>query len=192
MKTTHLMTAAAAALALSAGAASAQVWMPMIERQDVMNERIDAALAAGDMSRPEAASLRRGMSTLVALEGRYRWGGLTAREKIDLDRRYALLDDQVRMVQASVDDEALASPEGRKLALDARIDQGLRSGQLTAVEAEDLRDDFDAIARTEAAFRVDGLSPSERADLNRRLDDLSERIRLARTDDDRVYGYNRY
>jgi hypothetical protein len=192
MKTTHLITATAVAMALSAGAASAQVWMPMIERQDVMNDRIDAALAGGDMTRAEAATLRRGMSTLVALEARYRWGGLSAREKIDLDRRYALLDDQVRMVRASADADAWTPLEDRKLALDARIDQGLRSGQITATEAEDLRDDFDAIARTEAAYRVDGLSPYERADLNRRFDDLSTRIRIARTDADRVYGYNRY
>ena len=45
---------------------------------------------------------------------------------------------------------------------------------------------------TEADYRVDGLSPSERADLNRRYADLSARIHVARTDDDRVYGYNRY
>ena len=195
MKTTMMITAAAAALTLSAGAASAQAWMPMIERQAILNDRVDAALSNGDMSQGEASSLRSGMATLIALEARYRYGGLSAREKVDLDRRYALLDDQVRLIPAS---SAAMEPvdgwtplEDRKIALDSRIDRGVRSGQLTAMEAEDLRDDFDAIARQEAAYRVDGLSPAERADLNDRFDDLSARIRVARTDADRVYGWNR-
>ena len=192
MKTTMMITAAAAALTLSAGAASAQVWLPMIERQAMLDDRIDAALSAGDMNSAEASGLRRGMSNLIALEARYRFGGLSAREKVDLDRRYALLDDQVRLIPTTGPADAWTPLEDRKIALDTRIEQGLRTGQLTRAEAEDLRDDFDAIARQEAAYRVDGLSPAERADLNERFDDLSSRIRLARTDSDRVYGWNRY
>jgi hypothetical protein len=193
MKTTMMITAAAAALTLSAGAASAQAWMPMIERQAVLDDRISAAVATGDMSQGEASSLRRGMSSLIALEGRYRYGGLSEREKVDLDRRYALLDDRVRLIPAAAPmDEGWTPLDDRKIAIDARIDQGIRSGQLTATEAEDLRDDFNAIARQEAAYRVDGLSPAERADLNDRFDELSARIRVARVDGDRTYGWNRY
>jgi hypothetical protein len=197
MRKTKLLLAATAALTLSAGAASA-AWLPIIERQAVMNDRIDAALQAGDLSSAQARNLRADMASLVALEGRYRWGGLSAWEKVDLDRRYAALDDQLRISVASADSTAfdaaasVGSIEDRKLALDARIDRGLRDGALTQAEADRLRDDFDDIARVEANYRVDGLSPDERADLNRRFSELSERIRLAEVDHDRAYSWNRY
>lgn len=194
MKKINILLAATAALTLSAGAASAQTWLPMIERQDLLSDRIDAGLANGEITASQAALMRADMRALVSLEGRYRYGGLSAREKLDLDRRFALIDDQVRLAMAdgAGPGPRLGALEDRKLEVDARIDAGVRSGQLTPAEAQALRDDFDAIASVEADYAVGGLSPSERADLMARLDDLSERINVARTDDDRVYGYNRY
>ena len=192
MRKTTLLLAAATALSLGAGAASAQVWMPMIERQGLLEDRIEAARDTGEITAAEARLLRTDMAALVALELRYRYGGLSRGERIDLDRRYAVLDDQVRLALRPVSDVGWTSMEDRKLALDARIDAGLRAGQLTTAEAAALRDDFDDIARVEADFRVDGLSPSERADLDRRFDDLSARITVARNDSVRVYGLNRY
>lgn len=190
MRKTTLLLAAATALTLSAGAASAQLWLPMIERQGLLDDHIDAARDAGEITSADARMLRSDMSALVALEARYRYGGLSARERLDLDRRYAVLDDQVRLAARPV--SAGVTLEERKLRLDARIDAGVRSGQLTSAEATALRDDFDDIAAIEANYRVDGLSPSERADLNRRFDELSDRVRVARIDDDRVFGASRY
>jgi hypothetical protein len=187
-----LFLAATTALTLCAGAASAQAWMPIIERQPILEDRILAARESGELTSSEASMLRSDLGALVALEGRYRWGGLSAWEKMDLNRRFAALDDRVRLSPDPASDDRWVSLEERKLQLDARIDAGVRSGQLTSAEADALRDDFDHIASVEASYRVDGLSASERADLNRRFDDLSARIRLARTDPDRVYGYNTY
>jgi len=193
MRNTTLLLAATAALTLGATAASAQVWMPIIERQAVLNDRIDAGLATGEITSAEARVIRDDAAALVALEGRYRYGGLSARERLDLDRRFALIDDQMRLaVRTSGAVDSYVAMEDRKLDLDARIERGLRSGQLTSAEADVLRDDFDDIARVEASYRVDGLSAEERADLNRRFDELSTSIRLARADSDRVYGWNRY
>lgn len=192
MNKTKLLMAAAAALTLGATTASAQAWMPMIERQAVLDDRIDAGLATGEITTAEARLMRDDMASLVALEGRYRYGGLSAREKLDLDRRFGLIDDQMRLAVRTGAADSYVAMEDRKLDLDARIEQGVRSGQLTAAEAEALRDDFNDIARVEASYRVDGLSAEERADLDRRFDDLSAEIRVARTDGDRVYGWNRY
>lgn len=192
MNKTKLLVAATAALTLGATTASAQGWMPMIERQAVLNDRIDAGLATGEITGAEARLMRDDMASLVALEGRYRYGGLSAREKLDLDRRFGLIDDQMRLAVRTGGAESYVAMEDRKLDLDARIEQGVRSGQLTMAEAEALREDFNDIARVEASYRVDGLSVEERADLNRRFDDLSAEIRMARTDGDRVYGWNRY
>jgi hypothetical protein len=192
MKKTPLLLAATAALSLGAGAASAQVWLPIIERQAMVNDRIDAGLSRGEITAGQARLMRADLAALVSLEGRYRYGGLSGREKLDLDRRFALIDDQIRLAMREGAEVTWVAMEDRKVDLDARIDAGVRSGQLTSAEAQALRDDFDAIASVEADYRVDGLSPSERADLTRRFDDLSARIHVARTDDDRVYGYNRY
>ena len=193
MRKTNLLLAASAALTLGASAASAQAWLPMIERQALLNDRIEAGLAAGEITSAEARMMRADMGALVSLEGQYRYGGLSSREKIDLDRRYALIDDQLRLaVRTSGPADSYVAMEDRKLDLDAQIEQGLRSGQLTTAEADALRADFDDIARVEASYRVDGLSPEERADLNRRFDELSTSIRIARNDADRTYGWNRY
>lgn len=73
----------------------------------------------------------------------------------------------------------------RQAQLDYRIDQGVRSGDLTRREAANLRAEFNQIARIEADYRrSNGLSGWERADLDRRFDNLSQRIRFERRDRD--------
>lgn len=84
------------------------------------------------------------------------------------------------------------SIERRKMQLDRRIEQGIRSGQLTRREAARLQREFDQIARAEYRYRRDGLSLRERADLDRRFDRLAMMVRWERRDDDRRYGWNRY
>ena len=66
----------------------------------------------------------------------------------------------------------------READLDHRIDQGVRSGELTRREAARLREQFYDIQRLEARYRrTDGrLTPGERADLDRRYDRLSDHI----------------
>ena len=76
----------------------------------------------------------------------------------------------------------------RQAQLDRRIDQGMRSGKITRREAYRLRNEFQAIARLETRYRVNGLSTWERADLDRRFDTLAARIRWERRDGDR-YSY---
>ncbi|MCR5874246.1 hypothetical protein LRS10_08750 [Phenylobacterium sp. J426] len=80
--------------------------------------------------------------------------------------------------------------ERRKMQLDRRIEQGLRSGQLTPREAMRLRAEFNDIARLEYRYSRNGLSPREMAELDRRFDRLAAQIRWERRDDDRRYGYN--
>ena len=80
----------------------------------------------------------------------------------------------------------------RQEQLAFRIDQGVRSGQLTGREAYRLRTEFNRIARLEARYRVNGLSRWESRDLDRRMDLLSNDVRLSRRDDERRYGYNDY
>ena len=88
---------------------------------------------------------------------------------------------------------AWMSIDGRQAMLDRRIDMGVRNGTLTRREAMGLRREFQDIARLEVRYRVGGLSNWERADLDRRFDNLSARIRIERADNDRRYDpYRRY
>jgi hypothetical protein len=90
---------------------------------------------------------------------------------------------------------AMAAPwqniNQRQAQLDRRIDQGVRSGALTRNEAYRLRGEFQQIARLEMRYRASaGLQGWERADLDRRFDILSAKIRYERHDrDDRRGGY---
>lgn len=76
----------------------------------------------------------------------------------------------------------------RQARIDRRIDQGVRRGQLTRREADQLRREFWGIARLEQRYRHNGLSSWERADLDRRFDRLEARLRWERQDNQ--YGYN--
>lgn len=72
----------------------------------------------------------------------------------------------------------------RQAQLDARIDQGVRSGALNRKEAGRLRVDFKDLNRLEANYRRSGgqFTARERADLDRRFDALSARIKIQKHD----------
>jgi ABC-type microcin C transport system permease subunit YejB len=72
----------------------------------------------------------------------------------------------------------------RQANLEHRIDQGVRNGSLTGPEATKLREQYRDLARLEANYRRSGrgLSPSERADLDRRFDRLSDHVYAQRHD----------
>lgn len=186
-----------------AGAAAAQPWVSIVDRQSNLDARIDAGVRSGDLTRREATSLRADLSALARIENRYRANGLSTWEMQDLDRRYDNISRQVRMERAdnqtgwyggrgwNNDRGQWVNIEQRKVQLDRRIDQGMRSGQLTNAEAARLRAEFDAIAAVEVRYRRNGIDMRERADLDRRFDQLAAQIRFERSDRDR-YGYNRY
>lgn len=191
---TALIAAAASVLALSAGAASAQSWASVNQRQANLDARIEAGLRSGELTRAEAANLRADFRAVADLEMRYRANGLSQWERQDLDRRFDALSTRIRYDRNDRDDRwgggGWVNINQRQAQLDRRIDQGLRSGQLTRNEAYRLRSEFQTIARLETRYRINGLSQWERADLDRRFDVLSDRIRDERSDRDRYsYGY---
>jgi hypothetical protein len=80
----------------------------------------------------------------------------------------------------------------RQANLEHRIDQGVRTGDLTRPEALRLRGEYRDLARLEARYRQTGggLSVSERGDLDRRFDRLSDRVYAERHDrQERVRRY---
>lgn len=189
MKFMKLALVGTTALMLSAGAASAQTWTSIDERQARLDQRIDDGVRTGDLTRTEAERLRDDFRDLARLEGRYRSDGLSAAERADLDQKFDALAAQIRIerTDASRGDGRASTQEWmsinqRQARLDQRIDVGVRNGRLTRSEAMRLRDDFHDLARLEARYRTDGLSGWERADLDRRFDSLEARIRTESAD----------
>lgn len=78
----------------------------------------------------------------------------------------------------------------RQANLERRIDQGVRSGELTRREAVRVREQFRDLARLEARYRRSGhgLDMRERRDLDLRFDRLSQRVYAQKHDrQDRHY-----
>lgn len=111
--TTLAVLAATSALALGAGAASAQPynggrhddrayhgdrgqWVSINQRQAQLDRRIDMGVRNGQLTRQEAYRLRGEFNQIARLEARYRAGGLSNWERQDLDRRFDRLSAQIR------------------------------------------------------------------------------------------------
>ncbi len=188
MKKFALMIAGLGIAAATVPAATAQAgWQNINQRQAQLDQRIDQGVRSGQLNRAEAARLRAEFRGIADLEIRYRRSapGLTVAERADLDRRF---DSLSRKIRAERHDGQGASNwwniNQRQAQLDRRIDQGVRSGQLTRTEAVRLRAEFRGIVALEARYRrtAPGLTVAERADLDRRFDVLARKIRWERRD----------
>lgn len=77
------------------------------------------------------------------------------------------------------------TPMNQRVAnLQVRIDKGVRTGALTRGEASRLRTDLRGLVGLEHRYRVSGgrLDMRERADLDRRFDRLSAKVRFDKHD----------
>ena len=71
-------------------------WQNISQRKYQLDRRINQGERNGQLSRREAMRLRTELNALVYLERTYLRGGLSQRERADLDRRYDRLAMQVR------------------------------------------------------------------------------------------------
>ncbi|WP_337846641.1 hypothetical protein [Sphingomonas sp.] len=192
MKKVALMIAGLGIAAATVPAATAQGgWQNINQRQAQLDQRIDQGVRNGQLTRAEAVRLRAEFRGIADLENRYRRSapGLTLAERRDLDRRFDSLSRKIRWERQDGQnrpgaDNGWWNINQRQAQLDRRIDQGVRSGQLTRAEAARLRAEFRGIAALEARYRQSrpGLTMAERADLDRRFDVLARKIRWERRD----------
>lgn len=188
MKKVALMIAGLGIAAATVPAATAQAgWQNINQRQAQLDQRIDQGVRTGQLNRNEAARLRAEFRGIADLEIRYRRSapGLTNAERADLDRRFDALSRKIRWERQ--DNQGAGNwwnINQRQAQLDRRIDQGVRSGQLTRAEAVRLRAEFRGLVALEARYRrtAPGLTVAERADLDRRFDVLARKIRWERRD----------
>lgn len=187
MKKFALIVAGLGIAAATVPAASAQAgWQNINQRQAQLDRRIDQGVRNGQLNRGEAMRLRAEFRAIADLEVRYRRSapGLTMAERADLDRRFDALSRKIRAERHDQGAGNWWNINQRQAILDRRIDQGVRSGQLTRAEAVRLRAEFRGIMALEARYRATapGLTMSERADLDRRFDALARKIRWERRD----------
>ena len=71
-------------------------WQNISQRKYQLDRRIDQGERTRQLSRREATRLRNELNALVRLERTYMRGGLSARERFELDRRYDRLSMQIR------------------------------------------------------------------------------------------------
>jgi hypothetical protein len=106
-KLTTLTLIGASALTLVAGAAAAQPYggydrgpargyMPIEQRLDRLNMRIDRGVQSGQLDRREARRLHMQARDLERLSYRYGRDGLSGWERADLDSRFDRLSAQIR------------------------------------------------------------------------------------------------
>lgn len=79
-------------------------WQSISQRKYQLDRRIDVGLRNGQLSRREALRLKTELNALVRLEYSYMRGGLSGRERAELDRRYDRLSAQVRAERHDRDD----------------------------------------------------------------------------------------
>jgi hypothetical protein len=79
-------------------------WQNISQRKYQLDRRIDRGERNGSLSRREASRLRFDLDALVYLERSYMRGGLSHRERAELDRRYDRLSFQVREERRDRDD----------------------------------------------------------------------------------------
>ncbi len=79
-------------------------WQNISQRKYQLDRRIDRGERNGSLSRREATRLRFDLDALVHLERSYLRGGLSYRERAELDRRYDRLSFQIREERRDRDD----------------------------------------------------------------------------------------
>ncbi len=134
-------------------------WEPLAGQSAAFDARVAASLRSRNISRAESTRLRTDFQALVRLEAQYERDGLSAREREDLETRYADLNRRVGDDYMPGNGGGYGS-DPRAAEIEARINAGERSGQISRTEASRLR--------------------TELADLTRRWADLEARVSVRR------------
>lgn len=137
-------------------------WRPLAESRTSFNARLDAAVRNRSLTRTQATRLSTDFNALVQLETGYDRNGIDARERADLEARWADLN---RRVGDNYDDGYGATPDygdnygndPRGAQIEARIVAGERNGSISRTEAASLRQELRDLTRrwTELEARVE-------------------------------------
>ena len=153
------------------------------QRQHNQRERIQQGVKSGELTRRETGRLVEEQRDVRQLERAYKSDGtLTGAERRDLHHEqnqasrdiYRQKHDEQDRAPAAVRDPGVNE---RQVNQTARIQQGVKSGELTHDEAQDLRTERRDIRDLEHTYKEDGtLTRDERQDLHQQLNQQSQEI----------------
>jgi hypothetical protein len=189
------VTATALAPAVASADTQRSVRDPRINaRQQVQRERIQQGVRSGELTRREAAKSRENQRDIRQLERAYKSDGeLTRGERRDLTHEQNQASRQIYRDKHDAQERGVAPPAVRDPVINqrqanqaGRVAQGVKSGELTRGEAQELRGERRDIRDLERDYKSDGvLSKAERRDLNQQLNQNSQEIREEKTDEER-------
>src|ERR1044072_4272005 len=153
------------------------------QRQHNQRERIQQGVKSGELTRRETGRLAEEQRDIHQLEHAYKSDGtLTGAERRDLQHEqnqasrdiYRQKHDAQDRPPAAVRDPGVNQRQANQTA---RIQQGVKSGELTHDEAQDLRTERRDIRDLEHTYKEDGtLTHDERQDLHQQLNQQSQEI----------------
>jgi hypothetical protein len=133
-------------------------WRPLAESRSSFTSRLDAGVRNRTLTRSQANRLSTDFNALVQLETTYDRNGIDARERQDLEARWADLNRRVGDDYDdgdTPDDNYGSDPRGAQI--EARIAAGERNGSISRTEASSLRLELRDLTRrwTELEARVE-------------------------------------
>lgn len=164
------------------------------QRQQHQNQRIRQGVRSGELTRRETRNLAEEQRDVRQLERAYKSDGeLTRAERVDLHREQNQASRDIYEQKHDAQDRPVSSapPAVRNPGVNqrqgnqtARIANGVKTGELTHDEAQDLREARRDIRQTEHEYKADGkLTREERVDLHQDLNQQSQDIYEARHND---------
>jgi Skp family chaperone for outer membrane proteins len=161
------------------------------QRQHNQRERIQQGVKSGELTRRETGRLAEEQRDVRQLERAYKSDGtLTGAERRDLHHEqnqashgiYRQKHDDQERPPAAVRDPGVNERQANQTA---RIQQGVKSGELTHDEAQELRTERRDIRGLEHTYKEDGtLTRDERQDLHQQLNQQSHAIYEEKHDDE--------
>lgn len=152
---------------------------PLAAQRTQFDTRVDTEARSGRLTTANATRIKADYADLVTLEARYAADGrFTTQERSDLADRYGTLTQVLAeggYAQPSGSTTASAA-EGRA-DFDRRVDAAVSARRVTRTEGTRLKTEYQAVVTAEAGYiRAGGVSASQRADLDARLDALDVRV----------------
>jgi hypothetical protein len=161
-------------------------------RQHAQRERIQQGVRSGELTRRETGRAVENQRDIRRLESAYKSDGeLTRTERRDLTREqnqagrqlYRDKHDAQSRAPAAVRDPLINQRQANQAG---RVAQGVKSGELSRPEAQELRAERRDIRELERDYKSDRvLTPQERRDLNQQLNQNSREIYEEKHDDER-------
>lgn len=188
MKTTTLtlLTGLMFAAAAMSPSADADTRDPRVNaRQHNQQDRIQAGVRSGELTRHETRALAGEQRDVRQLERAYKSDGtLTGAERLDLRHEQNQASREIYQQKHDAQDRPASPPAVRDPVVNqrqanqtARIVQGVQSGELTRDESQELRTERREIRELEQGYKSDGtLSQDERRDLQQQLNQQSRQI----------------